>query len=51
MYILKFISFAQRQTTQMGAIYGLIKRGADRKERSLEDELKLQWSVFPDIEV
>ena len=51
MYILKFISFAQRQTTEMGAIYGLIKRGAEGKEWSLEDALKLKWSVFPDIDV
>jgi len=35
----------------MGAIYGLIKRGTERKEWSLEDALKLHWSVFPDIEV
>jgi hypothetical protein len=35
----------------MGAIYGLIKRGDEGKERSLEDALKLQWSGSPDIEV
>ena len=51
MHILKLISFAQKRTTQMDAFYGLITRDAERKEWSLKDALKLQWSVFSDIEV
>lgn len=42
---------SQGQTLQMGAIYDLIRRGAEGIEKSLEDELELQLSFFPNIEV